>query len=52
MLLMANGLATRPAKEPHLNLNLRTEIQGITEGRTEMVESGRKRERDERKVEK
>lgn len=50
MLLMANGLATRPAKEPHLNL--RTEIQGITEGRTEMVESGRKRERDERKVEK
>lgn len=47
MLLMANGLATH---EPHLNL--RTEIQGITEGRTEMVETGRKWERDERKGEK
>lgn len=48
---MANALAKHAANEAHLNFNLRTEIQGITEGRTEMGKTGRKREEDERKGE-
>lgn len=54
---MASSLATHPANEAHLNLNLRTDISGGGGGRaqrggTEMGETGRKRERDERKGEK
>lgn len=57
MFLMANGLATCPANEAHLNLNLRPEIWCIQrEGgghRGRNKDGGdRKEERDERKGEK